>query len=45
MDGTEYGGVISLFEFLPVNTTLISLNLANNSMEASCGEMFLQLLM
>jgi len=29
-DGTNWGGVTSLFEFLPVNKTLLSLNLANN---------------
>jgi hypothetical protein len=43
-DGTNWGGVTALFEFLPVNKTLISLNMANNSMDASCGDQFNQLL-
>jgi len=43
-DGTNWGGVTSLFEFLPANKTLISLNMANNSMDASCGDQFNQLL-
>lgn len=43
-DGTNWGGVTSLFEFLPVNKTLISLNLANNQMDESCGDQFNQLL-
>ena len=40
MDGTTYGGVTELFQFLPVNTTLLSLNLANNQMDESCCDQF-----
>jgi len=41
-DGTTNGGVSDLFKFLPKNKTLISLNLANNQMNESCGEEFNQ---
>lgn len=43
-DGTINGGVVDLFKFLPENSTLISLNLANNAMFETCGEQFNQLL-
>jgi len=43
-DGTVWGGVTSLIEFLAHNKTLLSLNLANNGMDDSCGSNFRELL-
>lgn len=43
-DGTVWGGVTSLIEFLSHNKTLLSLNLANNGMDDSCGSNFRELL-
>ena len=37
-DGTEFGGITDLFTFLPENKTLLSLNLANNGLDESCGD-------
>ena len=39
-DGTDFGGVTELFTFLPANKTLLSLNLANNGLDESCGDQF-----
>ena len=39
-DGTDFGGVTELFTFLPENKTLLSLNLANNGLDESCGDQF-----
>jgi len=40
VDGQEFRGIYDLVEFLDNNTTLLSLNLANNSMDEECGRMF-----
>lgn len=40
LDGQEFRGIYDLVEFLDHNTTLLSLNLANNQMDEECGRMF-----
>lgn len=40
LDGQEFRGIYDLVEFLKYNTTLLSLNLANNQMDEECGRMF-----
>lgn len=40
LDGQEFRGIYDLVEFLDFNTSLISLNLANNQMDEECGRMF-----
>jgi hypothetical protein len=39
-DGQDFKGIYELVEFLDHNTTLLSLNLANNQMDEECGRMF-----
>ena len=39
-DGTDFSGVTEFFTFLPINNTLLSLNLANNGLDESCGDQF-----
>ena len=41
-DGIEFRGIYDLVEFLDHNTTLLSLNLANNQIDEECGRMFKQ---
>lgn len=38
IEGGDTTGVIEMFKFLHVNTTLLSLNLANNGMNEICGD-------
>ena len=40
VDGQEFRGIYDLVEFLDHNTSLLSLNLANNQMDEECGRMF-----
>lgn len=40
LDGQEMRGIYDLVEFLDHNTTLLSLNLANNQMDEEIGRMF-----
>ena len=39
-DGQDMASIYSLVEFLDHNNTLLSLNLANNQMDAKCGDLF-----
>ena len=36
-DGSDFKGVLEMFNFLDHNTTLTSLNLANNMLNEDCG--------
>ena len=38
-DGSDFKGVLEMFNFLDKNTTLISLNVANNMLNEDCGSM------
>jgi hypothetical protein len=40
LDGQEFRGIYDFVEFLAHNTSLLSLNLANNQMDEECGRMF-----
>jgi hypothetical protein len=42
MEGQDHKGVYALVEFLDHNKTLLVLNLANNMLDATDGEMFKQ---
>jgi len=37
--GSEFYGIYKFVEFLDYNTTLLSLNLANNDLDEECGRM------